>query len=125
MAAAVSGIILIALTGALTSKYLTKASYYYSTPPVLVLAPQAGIAFVWAMVDGACLAFRRNHEGVHPGLVVVLDLLLWLGLIAGTILFSFMHYVSDPYYSDDYYDFDADDYDELSWVHDLHGNLLR
>lgn len=144
---AVSAIVLVALTAALTDKWRVRQSYYYSTPPVLVLAPQAGIALAWAVLDVLVMLFMRwrsrpgsppssssrprrprrpgtRSDGVHPGLAVTLDLLLWLGFIAGTILFSFMHYVSDPYYSDDYYSFNRDDYDQLSWVHDVGSAVL-
>ena len=65
---------------------------------------------------------RRGHRGIHPGAVVAIDLLLWLGYVAGITLFGVMalYDLSGSYSSSYYYDFD-----ELSDFYDDHYVPLR
>jgi hypothetical protein len=69
-----------------------------------------------------CILARRGHRGIHPGAVVALDLILWLGFIATTVLYALFHlgdvFLYDTYwYEDDYeygygYGYDSG-YDEM------------
>lgn len=44
---------------------------------------------------------------MHPGSIVAIDLLLWLGFIAGVVMFALFHLFMDIYTSSSYY------YDDL------------
>ncbi|KAL2162478.1 hypothetical protein VTH06DRAFT_7392 [Thermothelomyces fergusii] len=63
----------------------------------VVLLPQAAVSVTWALAEGICILVRGGHRGMHPGANVALDLLLWLGLIAGTALSQIAaSYPGDP-----------------------------
>ncbi|KAH6842413.1 hypothetical protein B0I37DRAFT_381868 [Chaetomium sp. MPI-CAGE-AT-0009] len=52
----------------------------------IVITPQAIVSAIWSLAEGICIIARAGHRGIHPGANVALDLLLWLGLVAGTVL---------------------------------------
>lgn len=62
---------------------------------------------IWDVAEAICILARRGHRGIHPGAIVAIDLLLWLGFIAGTVMFALYHLFVDTYTSSSYY------YDEL------------
>lgn len=72
--------------------------------------PQACVSFIWDVAEGICILARRGRRGIHPGAIVAVDLLLWLGYVAGiacfgTIAFydlSTTSYSRGYYYDDDY-----------------------
>ncbi|KAF7549564.1 hypothetical protein G7Z17_g6301 [Cylindrodendrum hubeiense] len=74
---------------------------YYTA--IIVLGPPAGIAFIWNVSEGICLCVRRGHRGIHPGAVVGVDLVLWLGYLVAVVLFAIMTGVADGYYG--YYEY--------------------
>jgi len=58
----------------------------WSILTLIVIMPQAIVSAVWSLAEGICLVVRAGHRGIHPGANVALDLLLWLGLVAGTVV---------------------------------------
>lgn len=94
------------------------ASFYF-----LIMGPPVLVALAWSLAEGICILARGGHRGIHPGACVGVDLLLWLGLTACTvmialfgiasasILSSYYGSYSSSYY--DYYDFDGYNMSEL------------
>jgi hypothetical protein len=58
----------------------------WSVLTLVVIMPQAAVSAIWSLAEGICILARAGHRGIHPGANVALDLLLWLGLVAGTVL---------------------------------------
>jgi hypothetical protein len=58
----------------------------WSVFTLIVITPQAAVSAIWSLAEGICILARGGRRGIHPGANVALDLLLWLGLVAGTIL---------------------------------------
>ncbi|KAH7162764.1 hypothetical protein B0J13DRAFT_536913 [Dactylonectria estremocensis] len=71
--------------------------------PLVILVPPAGVAFIWDVAESICLCTRRGHRGIHPGAVVGVDLILWLGYIVAVVLFGIIWGVNDDYYYSYYY----------------------
>ncbi|EAQ84530.1 predicted protein [Chaetomium globosum CBS 148.51] len=58
---------------------------FYSIFVLVVIVPQAAVSVIWSLVEGICILVRGGRRGIHPGANVGFDLLLWLGLVVGTI----------------------------------------
>jgi hypothetical protein len=81
------------------------------------LLSQACVSFIWDVAEGICIIARRGHRGIHPGAIVAVDLLLWLGYVAGITCFGIIALYdlsNSSYTSSYYYDFDefSDFYDD-------------
>lgn len=53
--------------------------------PVLPNLSQACVGIIWDVAEGICILARRGRRGIHPGAIVAIDLLLWLGFIVGVV----------------------------------------
>lgn len=53
---------------------------------ILVVGPQAVVSAIWSLAEGICILARDGRRGIHPGANVALDLLLWLGFVAGSVV---------------------------------------
>jgi hypothetical protein len=62
------------------------ASGISSIVTLIVIIPQAAVSTIWSFAEGICIITRAGRRGIHPGANVALDLVLWLGLIVGTVL---------------------------------------
>lgn len=57
------------------------------------------------MAEIICIFARGGHRGIHPGAVVAIDLILWLGFIVSTVFYA-LYFLSDVYLYNDYdYDY--------------------
>jgi hypothetical protein len=72
------------------------------------------------LAEGICILVRGGRRGIHPGANVALDLLLWLGLVAGTVLLwlfgisTALTVSSSSYWLDDFSrDFGDDGYESV------------
>ncbi len=77
---------------------------------------QACVSFIWDVAEGICILARRGRRGIHPGAIVAVDLLLWLGYAAGIACFGTIVFysISDSSYTRAYYyDDEHDDYAPL------------
>jgi len=54
------------------------------------------VPFVWGIADGVCIYKRPGNRGIHPGAVVAIDLLIWLGLGFVTLLVGATGMASHP-----------------------------
>lgn len=68
---------------------------------IVMIGPQAVVSAVWSLSEGICILARGGRRGIHPGANVALDLLLWLGFVAGAVLVWIVG-IGDYY---DYYDY--------------------
>ncbi|KAK3291649.1 uncharacterized protein B0H64DRAFT_409668 [Chaetomium fimeti] len=80
---------------------------------LIVIIPQAAVSTIWSFAEGICIITRAGRRGIHPGANVAVDLLLWLGLVVGTVLLwlggaaapvTFRYYYSGDGYDQDRYD---------------------
>jgi len=103
---AISSLVIIGLTAYTTVEWYGGFGYSYMGTPVIVMGPPAIVGFVWDVAEAICILARRGHRGIHPGAIVAIDLLLWLGFIAATVLYGVFHFFFDTYsysYSSYYY----------------------
>jgi hypothetical protein len=56
--------------------------------PKLRLILQALVSLCWCVAELICIVKRGGHRGIHPGANVGMDLVLWLGLMACTIMYG-------------------------------------
>ncbi|KAH6998362.1 hypothetical protein BKA56DRAFT_664955 [Ilyonectria sp. MPI-CAGE-AT-0026] len=70
----------------------------WSLFPLVTLVPPAGVAFIWNFSESICLCVRRGHRGIHPGAVVGVDLILWLGYLVAIVIFAIWTGIADGYY---------------------------
>ncbi|KAK3902203.1 hypothetical protein C8A05DRAFT_34110 [Staphylotrichum tortipilum] len=70
-------------------------SVFYGIGTLIIITPQAAVSVVWTFCDFICILARGGRRGIHPGANVALDLLLWLGLVAGTIVLWLVGLASD------------------------------
>jgi hypothetical protein len=47
--------------------------------PLISPRPQLVVMFVWDIAEIICILARGGHRGIHPGAIVAIDLLAWLG----------------------------------------------
>ncbi|KAG7286270.1 hypothetical protein NEMBOFW57_008578 [Staphylotrichum longicolle] len=81
---------------------------------VLALVPALAITFIWDVAEAICILKRGGNRGIHPGAIVAIDLLVWLGwgfvdLVLGTAgLLGRARYLIEDYsgYDDRRYRYD-------------------
>ncbi|KAM7194180.1 hypothetical protein V8F20_008100, partial [Naviculisporaceae sp. PSN 640] len=109
-------ITLAALGGAMANSHIVDAVVF------IVMGPPVFAALAWDIAEGICILARGGHRGIHPGACVGVDLILWLGLIACTVILGligvgtngFLYYYSSSYYdSYDFYDYDMGLYSDM------------
>ncbi|KAL2139465.1 hypothetical protein VTI28DRAFT_5132 [Corynascus sepedonium] len=76
---------------------------------IVVLAPAAIVTFIWDVAESICIWKRGGHRGIHPGAIVAIDLIAWLGwafvdllLVPYTIVLSSGYYVDQTYGGNSY-----------------------
>ncbi|KAL6869637.1 hypothetical protein ACO1O0_000963 [Amphichorda felina] len=69
----------------LTTSYDSYYGYYSNSVPLIALGPPACVGIIWDVAEGICILARRGRRGIHPGAIVAIDLLLWLGFIVGVV----------------------------------------
>lgn len=47
--------------------------------PLLVVLPAVVAASIWDIAELICIFKRGGNRGIHPGAIVAVDLILWLG----------------------------------------------
>ncbi len=52
--------------------------------------------FLWDIAEGICILVRGGHRGIHPGAIVGVDLVIWLGWIVVLFFLGDWGYVTDP-----------------------------
>ncbi|KAH7170653.1 hypothetical protein EDB81DRAFT_174700 [Dactylonectria macrodidyma] len=70
---------------------------------LVILVPPAGVALIWDVAESICLCARRGHRGIHPGAIVGVDLILWLGYIVAVVFFGIIWGANGDYYYSYYY----------------------
>ncbi|EAQ84567.1 predicted protein [Chaetomium globosum CBS 148.51] len=104
-------IILAGLSGSLAANPRIEAGALL----MVVLAPAIIVTFVWDVAEAACILKRGGNRGIHPGAIVAIDLLAWLGWAIVDLMLSTFGVISRPRYMiQDYsgYDNDRYQYDE-------------
>jgi hypothetical protein len=62
------------------------------------------VTFVWSIAELICILARRGHRGIHPGAIVGLDLILWMGYVVTVVMFCYVGAFSyDSWYSGSYF----------------------
>ncbi|KAH6617423.1 hypothetical protein F5144DRAFT_499053 [Chaetomium tenue] len=83
---------------------------FWSIFVLVVIVPQAAVSVIWSLAEGICILARGGRRGIHPGANVGLDLVLWLGLVVGTIFLWLFGVASELYVGSSSYYY-GDDYD--------------
>ncbi|KAK4173977.1 hypothetical protein QBC36DRAFT_334678 [Triangularia setosa] len=52
----------------------------------LFIVPSAAVCIAWDIAEITCIVKRGGNRGIHPGAIVGVDLILWLGLVFITLL---------------------------------------
>jgi len=67
------------------------------------------VTFIWDVAESICIWKRGGHRGIHPGAIVAIDLIAWLGwafvdllLVPYTIVLSSGYYVDQTYGGNSY-----------------------
>ncbi|KAL1836115.1 hypothetical protein VTJ49DRAFT_5560 [Mycothermus thermophilus] len=63
---------------------------------IAALCPAIGLTLIWDVAEAICLVVRGGNRGIHPGAIVGIDLLMWLGWICEAFLFGLMGLVGNP-----------------------------
>ncbi|KAH7248204.1 hypothetical protein B0J15DRAFT_527500 [Fusarium solani] len=71
----------------------------WSTLPICLFAPPAGIAACWNFIESISLCSHRDHRGFHPVICIVVDLLLWFGFTTSSVLMGVLGIEEDADYS--------------------------
>ncbi|KAK4191032.1 hypothetical protein QBC35DRAFT_448649 [Podospora australis] len=90
-------ILAAAVGGSLASS--TRASPYF----MAYVAPAIIVCFVWSIAEGFSIWGRGGHRGIHPGAIVAVDLIIWLGLAFIDVVLGVSSMLSGYYYYSDYY----------------------
>ncbi|KAJ2892110.1 hypothetical protein MKZ38_010226 [Zalerion maritima] len=81
--------------------YYDYCSYSYSSIylsiPIIAIAPSSALALIWDISECICISVRGGHRGIHPGAVVALDLLIWLGYLSATVALSLLGYAASVF----------------------------
>ncbi|KAL2162468.1 hypothetical protein VTH06DRAFT_7381 [Thermothelomyces fergusii] len=103
-------IILCALAGSLAADSRLDGA----TLLIVILAPAAIVTFIWDVAEIICIWMRGGHRGIHPGAVVAIDLLAWLGWgLVDLLVIPYSIIVTSDYYVTDHWRDDVYGYDEL------------
>ena len=71
------------------------------------------VTFIWNVAEIICIRARGGNRGIHPGAVVAIDLIAWLGWAFILVLFSASGIVRRPrYLIEDYSGYYRYNYDE-------------
>ncbi|KAK4140580.1 uncharacterized protein C8A04DRAFT_14828 [Dichotomopilus funicola] len=90
----VCSIILAGLSGSLAANQ----QLYSALTLMIVIAPALIITFCWDIAEGVCILKRPGHRGIHPGAIVAVDLLAWLGwLVVDFFLITYELFAYDDY----------------------------
>ncbi|KAL2265073.1 hypothetical protein VTJ83DRAFT_7583 [Remersonia thermophila] len=87
LASVLSLIIAAGLVGSLGAN---KRVRHYDGLGLVALSPGIGLTFLWDVAEIICIAVRGGHRGMHPGAIIGVDLLMWLGWICETGLFGYL-----------------------------------
>ncbi|CAP61614.1 uncharacterized protein PODANS_4_2150 [Podospora anserina S mat+] len=52
----------------------------------IIIIPSTVVCMVWDVAEIICIMKREGNRGIHPGAIVGVDLILWLGLVFLTLL---------------------------------------
>ncbi|KAK3295092.1 uncharacterized protein B0H64DRAFT_418736 [Chaetomium fimeti] len=78
---------------------------------MVVLAPALIVTFIWDVAEAVCILKRGGNRGIHPGAVVAIDLLAWLGWAIVDLMLASFGLISRPRYMiQDYSGYDGDRY---------------
>ncbi|KAH6842464.1 hypothetical protein B0I37DRAFT_314340 [Chaetomium sp. MPI-CAGE-AT-0009] len=78
---------------------------------MVILAPAMIVTFLWDVAEAICILKRGGNRGIHPGAVVAIDLLAWLGWAIVDLLLASFGLISRPrYVIQDYSGYDSDRY---------------
>jgi hypothetical protein len=73
--------------------------------------PQIVIVFCWDIAEIVCIFARGGNRGIHPGAIVAIDLLAWLGWIIAAFFLGASGVTNRGYWwIDDYSGYDTDRY---------------
>ncbi|SPQ26522.1 65edb3fb-c379-489a-9eac-a4c3862a4fa9 [Thermothielavioides terrestris] len=79
---------------------------------MLILAPGLIAPFIWDIAEGICILCRGGHRGIHPGAIVAIDLLCWLGWVVIVFFMCVSGLITRArYFIDDYSGYDDYQYD--------------
>ncbi|KAK4223253.1 hypothetical protein QBC38DRAFT_373524 [Podospora fimiseda] len=97
---------------------------------MLFLGPSIAVPFIWSVAEAICIWKRPGNRGIHPGAVVGVDLIIWLGLgfvhlvmLATGLWFRPERLIEGYYYHNGvyrgYHDRDDFDKEELAKIDEL------
>ncbi|KAK1753922.1 hypothetical protein QBC47DRAFT_414843 [Echria macrotheca] len=61
-----------------------------------LVSPPAFLGLAWSLAEAICIVRRAGHRGIHPGACVALDLIIWLAMLALTVVFGLYIEISEP-----------------------------
>ncbi|KAL2186966.1 hypothetical protein L209DRAFT_752783 [Thermothelomyces heterothallicus CBS 203.75] len=125
---AASIVFLIVLSG-LAGSLAADSRLDGTTLLIVVLGPAAVVTFIWDIAESICIWKRGGHRGIHPGAVVAIDLLAWLGwglvdllVIPYSIILTSDYYVANHWSDDEYgYSEPGADPEYEAVLRDVHG----
>jgi len=96
---AIFSIVIIGLSAYIGTKW---SSAGYDAGPLVIMLPPACVGLIWDLGELVAVLVRGGHRGTHPGAVVALDLVLWLGFIVAVVFYG-LYYLGDIYYYGSYW----------------------
>ncbi|KAI6779632.1 uncharacterized protein J7T54_008250 [Emericellopsis cladophorae] len=99
---AIFSIVIIGLSAYVGTKWSDGYGGYYGGSPLVIMLPPACVGLIWDLGEMVAVLVRGGHRGTHPGAVVALDLVLWLGFIVAVVFYA-LYYMGDIYYYGSYW----------------------
>ncbi|KAK0653579.1 hypothetical protein QBC41DRAFT_238678 [Cercophora samala] len=80
----------------------------------IFIIPSAAACIAWDAAEIVCIMKREGNRGIHPGAIVGVDLILWLGLVFLTLLCVSFSVVNARHHVNGYYDSYYDHYGDVN-----------
>ncbi|KAK4043902.1 hypothetical protein C8A01DRAFT_12614 [Parachaetomium inaequale] len=74
---------------------------------MVALAPAVIVTFIWDIAEAICILKRSGNRGIHPGAIVGVDLLAWLGWAILDLFLASYGLLRARYLIDDYSGYDS------------------